>query len=104
MNQLAFPGLGTIMAHRRIGYGQATIMLIGFTLTMGFMLWYLACAARFLISSAGDEKAFAAEWRSFLWAGKVGLGLCVVAWCWALVSSIGIIRQTRVIPPVLPSS
>lgn len=104
MNQLAFPGLGTIMAHRRIGYVQAIIMLIGFTLTMGFMLWYLACAARFLISSAGDEKAFAAEWRSFLWAGEVGLGLCAIAWCWALVSSIGIIRQTSKTPPVLPSA
>ena len=36
LNQLAFPGAGTVMAGRKIGYAQATIMVAGFVLVMLF--------------------------------------------------------------------
>lgn len=95
MNQLACPGLGTIMAGRRVGYAQATIMVAGFVLLMGFMIWFIICAARYLIHADWDEGRWRAQYRPYHWAWQSGLGLCVVAWCWSLVSSIGIVREGR---------
>ena len=45
VNQLAFPGLGTLMMGRRVGYAQAAVMLAGFFLTMGYLLWHLVLTA-----------------------------------------------------------
>ena len=92
MNQLAFPGLGTIMAGRRIGYMQATIMVAGFCLFLGFMLFYFAWFARFM-SFGGGEQVDEHGYRSWLWMLFGGLTLCAFAWCWALIDSISIVRQ-----------
>jgi len=92
MNQLAFPGLGTIMAGRRIGYVQATIMVAGFCLFLGFMLFYFAWFARFM-SFGGGEQVDQYGYRSWLWMLFIGLGLSAFAWCWALVDSLSIVRQ-----------
>ncbi len=90
INQLAFPGLGTILAGRRVGYFQAAIMVAGFSLAMGFMLWFFICALRGL--AAQDASQFAEQWRPYAWAGQSGLALCLLAWGWALASSISMIR------------
>ena len=95
VNQFAFPGLGTIMMGRRVGYVQATIMLAGFFLTMGFLLWYLFCAARYATHPAWTEADFVSCYRGYRWSLYLGLGLCAVAWIWALFSSIDILRQAR---------
>ena len=92
MNQLAFPGLGTIMARRWTGYIQATIMVLGFCLFVGFMLVYFADVSRFALGELSDEQ-FRAHYRSWLWTLWGGLGLTVLAWLWALVSSIFILRE-----------
>lgn len=102
INQLAFPGMGTIMAGRRIGYIQAALMLVGFVLAMGFMLWFIYCAALSLANSGADQKQFVAQYRPYAWVGKSGLGLCVLAWCWSLLSTIAILRQSRKTPPPFP--
>jgi len=90
INQLAFPGLGSILAGRRVGYFQAAIMIAGFSLSMGFMLWFFICALRGL--AAQDASHFAEQWRPYAWAGQSGLALCLLAWGWALASSISMIR------------
>jgi hypothetical protein len=94
MNQLAFPGLGTIMAGRRIGYVQAVIMVVGFCLFVGFMLQYFAWFARFVMAQGGDESS-QNGYRSCLWMLFAGLGLTGLAWCWALLSSISIVRKAQ---------
>jgi hypothetical protein len=94
VNQLAFPGLGTIMAGRRTGFPQAAMMLLGFFIAMGFMLWFIFCALRGL-SVGWSEDQFHAAYRPYLWAGETGLALCLAAWGWALVSSVGILRETK---------
>ncbi len=94
MNQLAFPGLGTIMAGRRIGYVQATIMVTGFCLFLGFMVEYFAWFARFVMAFGGDEPP-QNGYRSWLWMLFAGVGLTGFAWCWALLSSISIVRKAR---------
>jgi hypothetical protein len=102
MNQLAFPGLGTVMAGRRIGYYQAAVMLAGFTLTMGYMLWFLYSSVLYLANTNWNEQDWAERYRPHLWMAKWGVALCLVAWVWSLISSVQILRQARRTPPLLP--
>src|SRR6185503_9296138 len=95
INQLAFPGLGTLMMGRRVGYAQATIMLAGFCLSMGFLLWYLVCAGRYAVNPDWEEAKFFSLYRPYKWALYWGLGLCAAAWIWALFSSIAMVRAAR---------
>ena len=93
INQLAFPGLGTVMAGGRNGYGQAATMLAGFFLMMNFFCRYFVAIARYLAHSGWTDDYFHAQYRPYLWTLVMGLGLCFVAWCWALLSSIAILRN-----------
>ena len=93
VNLLAFPGLGTIMAGRRVGYLQAVIMVTGFVLTMGYMLLYLAAVVRYIQHPAWTEADFQALYRPYLWALSTGLALCALAWIWALISSLTLWKQ-----------
>lgn len=92
INQLAFPGLGTILAGRRAGYAQAAIMVAGFLLVMGYLVWFLTVAVRSVANPSWDEAEFHAQYRPYLWALYDGLGLCLIAWLWALWSSVSIWR------------
>jgi hypothetical protein len=92
MNQLAFPGLGTIMARRWTGYIQATIMVLGFCLFVCFMLVYFASVAQFARGDFSDEQ-FRAHYGSWFWALWGGLGLTALAWFWALWSSVFILGE-----------
>src|SRR5437667_5708905 len=76
VNQLAFPGLGTIMMGRRLGYLQAAIMLAGFFLTMGFLVWYLVCAGRYASDPSWSEADFVSRYRGYQWSLYLGLALC----------------------------
>jgi len=100
INLLAFPGFGTLLAGRRIGYLQAAIMLAGFFLVMGFMVVFFVRAVQSLISMNGDEEAWRAQYRVCAWAWKWGVALSAVAWVWSLFSSWSIVRQAR--PPEHP--
>jgi len=93
INQLAFPGMGTVMAGLRIGYAQAAIMLAGFFLTMGFMICYFTSVLRLLTQLDSSDAQFEQCYRPYAWAGIYGLALCVIAWFWALFSSITILRN-----------
>src|SRR5947207_3042175 len=93
INQAAFPGMGTVMAERRIGYVQAAIMLAGFFLTMGFMCSYFLALIRVLLHSESGEVHYLDIIHPYAWAGISGLTLCFIAWCWALLSSLAILRS-----------
>jgi hypothetical protein len=95
VNQLAFPGLGTLMMGRRVGFAQAAIMLAGFFLTMGYLFWYLISAGRYAANPNWDEAQFTSLYRPYKWSLCWGLGLCVVSWVWALFSSIAMLRAAR---------
>jgi hypothetical protein len=106
INLLAFPGMGTVMAGRRIGYVQAAIMVAGFILVM---IVFVACSVPLfhLISDLNwgqrhyDDQLRALR-QSWSWAFIWGMILCGIAWCWSLVSSVEILRQARQTPPLLP--
>ena len=102
INQLAFPGMGTVMAGRRSGYFQGVIMLGGFFLTMGFMCCYFASLFSFVAHSQGGQVNLKELCRPYAWAGIYGLGLCLVSWWWALASSLSILRAaSNTEPPVI---
>jgi Na+/proline symporter len=102
VNQLAFPGAGSVMAGRRIGYVQAAIMLVGFVLVMIYLLSYIGAAFHLVADSNLSEEQFKAEYQRWNWAGQSGLILSITAWVWALVSSAMILRQARRGPPEGP--
>jgi hypothetical protein len=94
INQLAFPGLGTLLMGRRVGYAQAALMIVGFFLVTGFLVWYLVSFIRYVGSSTWDEETFRKHYLPCQWALYYGLAFCVVAWIWSLFSSITILRES----------
>jgi hypothetical protein len=73
-------------------------MLGGFFLTMGFMCCYFASLIGFMLHGEGSMPNLKELCRPYAWAGVSGVVLCFIAWCWALLSSIAILRaQTE--PP-----
>lgn len=94
INLLALPGGGTILAGRRSGWAQAGLALLGFVLTC---VW--ATHAVVIWVRTGDIPC---ALDNYLLAGGVGALLFLIAWLWALTSSISIMRQKRTaLPPVI---
>lgn len=88
LNQLATPGLGSLLAGRILaGLGQLAVAVLGFAMVLA---WFLTVIIQFysLISGNGNP-------RSVAWLGLSGFGVFALAWCWALVSTIGILREGR---------
>lgn len=88
MNQLATPGLGSLMARRFIaGTGQLLVFIAGFLL---FLAWFFDQMRQFygmMFSDAEIQIRY-----SLLWTG---LGICAAAWIWSLVTSLGLIREAK---------
>lgn len=101
MNAFGLPGLGTIMAGRVIGYVQAALMCLGFFLSVGFMMVYLASSVgslnRFMLTGVSEDPTV--HYEPWLWVLWLGLGLSIIAWTWSLISSLIILRQTPEAPP-----
>ena len=96
MNALGLPGLGTIMAGRAIGYVQAAVMCLGFFLTVGFMMWYLGTSVgsfnRFMLTGVAEDPIV--HYEPWLWVLWLGLALSIIAWVWAFISGLVILRKT----------
>lgn len=95
---LATPGLGSVIAGRIVGYFQAGLMLIGFTTTaifgVRFIVWYLANWNRLLGTQDDPFGAFAEIWLRLRLA-LLGLGIFLIAWLWALMTSMQIIQSVK---------
>ena len=105
LNQLAFPGAGTVMGGRREGYAQATVMIVGFLLTMVYFVVMISSVMNTMLdpgSNAGmSEEQLHGHFHRYAWAGKIGALLSTVAWFWSLASSICMVRDAQKDPPVL---
>ena len=93
INQLAFPGMGTVMAKRKVGYIQAALMLAGFTLITGYFCWLMYCVFR--LFQTGDDVAWESNYRQYFWSWQWGLMLCGAAWLWALISSFQMFKSAK---------
>jgi hypothetical protein len=84
-NLLVLPGLGSVMAGRRVGYMQGLLALSGVVLTMVFAVdlvrgwWWMGE----LVLPTG---------RSLL-VGGLGILLFAAGWCWGLATGLKLLRD-----------
>lgn len=89
LNQLATPGLGSWLGGRRIAAcGQLLLAGTGFSL---IVLWFMRLMIDLVHQLNG--RAVAGGWHRKLGAG--GGGLFLLAWLWALCTSLSLLRQAR---------
>ncbi len=100
INQLGTPGLGSLLAGRLwVGVAQLLLMLSGFILVVTwFVLLMLELYQQ--MNDGGPSKPIG-------WIGAIGGLLVVIAWIWALFTSLGLLRETqdnqpKPQPPPLP--
>ena len=80
VNQLATPGLGSIMAGYRVeGAGQILLALAGFVMIVG---WFILVARSSYDALVNDVAP-----QSSGWLGRAGLFTFLAAWFWALLTS-----------------
>jgi hypothetical protein len=100
INQLATPGLGSIIAGRWLaGTLQLILALIGFIF---IFVWFFKQMAQLYGQINGDVAVHPVGW-----IGIAGFILFVLAWVWSLITSISLVRHAQTelppakIPPVL---
>jgi hypothetical protein len=92
VNQLATPGLGSLMAGRwAAGIGQLAMAVAGFGMVV---VWFFEIMIQFYGQITGDVQV-----RPVGWIGEVGAVLFVASWFWALVTSVSLLRQTKTDDP-----
>jgi hypothetical protein len=91
INQLATPGLGSLMTRRYFaGAGQLLLACAGFTLLMAWfirvMVFFYSLAT---VEAPEAEPNLHHEW----W--QAGALLFAAGWLWALMTSLNLLRQAR---------
>jgi hypothetical protein len=87
-NLLVLPGLGSLMAGRKVGWLQAAVALVGAALS----LWWLGLFAREWMQLGLIPLENPPELRT----GLAGIGVFAAAWLWSLVTSLdGVARARR---------
>src|SRR5208283_1639333 len=77
VNQLATPGLGSLMAGRWIaGLGQLALAVAGFVMVV---VWFFAVMVQYYGQITGDVSTHPAGW-----IGETGAILFIASWFWAL--------------------
>ena len=88
MNQLATPGLGSLIAGRWLaGSGQLLLFLAGFVIYCG---WFIKNVEQYYSLMYSDAPVQNTGWGRLAW---LGLAVCALAWCWSLVTSISLMRE-----------
>ena len=91
VNQLATPGLGSIVAGRRVsGWAQLILAAAGVLLVLA---WWFRVLSFYYELMIWDEPA--QELKLHHGMGKLGAALFGVAWLWALGTSISLLREAR---------
>jgi hypothetical protein len=92
INQLATPGLGSLMAGRWVaGIGQLLLAVAGFALVVG---WFVR-----VLTNVYNQIASETEPKSAAWLGEAGALIFGLAWLWALVTSIQLLRSAKETEP-----
>ena len=97
INLLAWPGLGTLMAGRKISGGiQAMMALVGGLLTLCLFIVLFNFAFHGMDSNDPiDPRVFLQQNKSLIIPGTIGFGMLVLAWCWAAVSCYQISKELK---------
>jgi hypothetical protein len=106
-NQFGLPGLGSLAAGRRTGYGQMALSLAGVAITAAygvrFMTWYVSSSAKLQQLQSQPDVYLHEIWIHLRWP-LLGFAVFLAGWLWALASSICIVSQAtpgadKVAPP-----
>jgi TM2 domain-containing membrane protein YozV len=97
VNQFATPGLGSLMAGRWLaGVGQLLLAVAGFVLVI---VWFFETIVR-LYDQIDNSPAL----HSVARIGETGAALFVIAWFWALVTSISLVMRAKSAEPAAPQT
>jgi hypothetical protein len=89
VNQLATPGLGSLMARRYLaGTLQLLVALVGFGLVMG---WF----AQLMVSFYRLVSGLSPEPYPYPWMGKAGALIFFLSWLLAWPTTISVLREAR---------
>ena len=86
-NLLVLPGLGSLMAGRKVGWIQAALALAGAALSV----WWLALFAREWSRLGEIPLATPPALETGLW----GTGIFGVAWLWSAATSVNAVARAR---------
>lgn len=88
INQLATPGLGSLIAGRFVaGIGQLLLALAGFAMVV---IWFVQVFIQLYHQmSSGSEP------KSAAWLGEAGGLTFLASWLWALSTSISLLREAQ---------
>ena len=86
VNQLATPGLGSLMGRRWLaGTGQISLALTGFVM---ICVWFFNELYQYYGQITGDVKV-----QPVGWIGEWGAIFFVASWFWAVVTSFSLLRE-----------
>jgi hypothetical protein len=99
---LAVPGLGSVIAGRKVGFVQMTIYFSGFALTsffgLRFVLWALLHWSAFYGEFNNPDTDFLSAltdlWQRTRWA-FLGIILFAISWLWALATSRRLLAEAK---------
>lgn len=95
INQLATPGLGSLLAGRWVaGVGQLLLAVAGFVMVVA---WFVAVMIQMYRQINGDNAP-----KPVGWLGEAGAGTFAAAWLWALVTSFSLLRESKDTPDAPP--
>jgi hypothetical protein len=87
-NLLVLPGMGSVMAGRRVGYAQGLLALTGFVLTLMFAVE--------LVRDWWSMGEIVLPTSRVLLAGLVGVMLFALGWSWGLATGLKLLRDAEV--------
>lgn len=86
-NLIGVPGVGTLMARRRVGILQTALAAAGGVLLTWWLFAFLAAVVR--------TQTLPPEEGPGLRMGLEGMALFTAGWLWSLASSVAILREAR---------
>jgi len=92
INQLATPGLGSLLAGRWVaGLGQLLLALAGFAMLVA---WFGTVMIQLYRQINGDPEP-----KPVAWLGELGALTFLASWLWAWVTSLALLRESKEAPP-----
>lgn len=86
-NALVMPGLGSVLAGRRVGYVQGVLALVGAGMSLTFAVVYLKA-----LLAVMDIPEVSLKLRG---VGLAGMGLFLGSWLWSIRTGVLLVRQGR---------